>query len=365
MLPAQFRDSSTYITTQAELDALIDRIHQHKIIAVDTEFTRQTTYYPVLSIIQIAIRTVGRKKEFFIIDALSKVDLSEFYEVMNDPQIIKIIHSASQDLQIFHHQSNLVPHGIMDTQLMTNMCGIGFNIGYSALVYKFLKKKIDKGQQNSDWQRRPLSKKQIEYALSDVSFLEEIYEKLFDQIAADKRQDWYAEEVQTFIKKSLFRSDDNLTRKIPLKGKSSLQIFQIKNLISWREKMARQLDIPRQHLLRDESIEKLVMSEKSQRHFPKKLRAQHVEEVAKILDEESFDAEVRHHHVMTAKEKKFYEQAKEIIQKIAAKENLETQFLISAPDLKRAICDRNFFNEKISGWRYQLFGQELEKLFFN
>jgi ribonuclease D len=138
----------------------------------------------------------------------------------------------------------------------------------------------------------------------------------------------------------------------------------VKNLISWREKRAQQLDVPRQHLLRDEVIEKLVMINKSERHFPRKLKAQDVEMIAKILDEEHVDNDVKHYHIMTIEERKSYEEARKIVQKIAAKENLEAQFLISAPDLKRASHDREFFNQKITGWRYQLFGQELENLFY-
>lgn len=363
-LRSESRNLSSYITTQQQLDALVSLIRQKKIIAIDTEFTRQTTYYPILSIIQVAVKITPKKKEFFIIDYLSDLNMSGFFQLMSDPKLIKIIHSSSQDLQIIHRESGLVPHGIIDTQIMANFCGIGFNLGYSRLAETFLNKTVDKKQQNSDWQQRPLSKKQINYAMIDVSFLEEIYEKLFEIIERKGRVEWYSEEIKDFTSKSLFRSDEHLTRKISLKGKSSEQIFRIKNLISWREEKAQEMDIPRQYVLRDEAIEALVSVNKNERHFPRKLNRNDIEEIVKILDMEIGDQEVRErHHVMTFDQKKSYEEAKKIVQKIAEQENIETQFLISAPDLKRSIYDREFFSGKVSGWRYQLFGTSLENIF--
>ena len=150
---------------------MVGLIKEAGVVALDTEFTRQTTYYPILSIIQVAVKTSLKKKESFIVDCMTDIDLTELFAIIADPRIIKILHSCAQDLQIFHRKSNLLPQSIVDTQLMANFCGYGFSVGYSALVNRICDWQLDKDQQRSDWQVRPLSAKQIEYALLDVFFL--------------------------------------------------------------------------------------------------------------------------------------------------------------------------------------------------
>ncbi len=151
----------SYVKSQEVLDRVIVLINGRKIVAIDTEFTRETTYYPILSIIQIALFSEPKSKEYFIIDCLSGLDLTGLLRIISDPEIVKIIHSSRQDLQIFYHQSGFFPRGIVDTQVMANLCGIGFNVGYSRLVLDFIGKELDKKQQRSDWQRRPLTAKQF------------------------------------------------------------------------------------------------------------------------------------------------------------------------------------------------------------
>ena len=149
---------------------MVGLIKEAGVVALDTEFTRQTTYYPILSIIQVAVKVSPKKKESFIVDCMTDINLTDLFAVIADPKIIKILHSCAQDLQIFHRKSSLLPQSIVDTQLMANFCGYGFNIGYSALVDRICDWQLDKEQQRSDWQSRPLSAKQIEYALLDVFF---------------------------------------------------------------------------------------------------------------------------------------------------------------------------------------------------
>ena len=259
-----------YITSQPELDRLVALINERKLVALDTEFTRQTTYYPILSIVQVAVKNSAGIKESFIIDCLTNLDLNGFLAIIADEKIIKILHSPAQDLQIFNRQSKLIPRGIVDTQILASFCGLGFNIGYSGLVEILFKRQLNKNQQRSDWQRRPLSSGQIKYAFLDVFFLEEIYEKLSAILSKKNRRNWYAEEMEIFTQKLLTHSEENLLKKFSLRHKSQKQIFQIENLISWREQWAQKLDVPRQHLLRDERIEMLVAEEFAAKDLGKK-----------------------------------------------------------------------------------------------
>lgn len=354
-----------YITSQSQLQHVIGLIKEAKIFAIDTEFTRQTTYYPILSIIQIAVRNSYRKKESFIIDCVTKLDLSEFFAVISDPEIVKIFHSSAQDLQIFHHKSSQLPRGVIDTQVMANFCGFGFSVGYSNLVEQLFAEKLDKKQQRSDWQRRPLNPKQIEYALLDVLFLEEIYEKFYEILSKQNRLDWCYEEMKIFIEKNLLKSEESLGKNFSYRNRSQEQIAKIKNLILCRERWAQRVNVPRQHLLKDEAIEKIVISRDLDLNLDKKM----IEEMKKILDdkEESFENLGASHKrfFMNEKQKNSYEEAKKLISKISAAENFKEQFLLTSDDLKKIICERKLFNEKVFGWRYQLFGKELEEVIYN
>lgn len=354
-----------YINSQEELNRMVGLIKAAGIAALDTEFTRQTTYYPILSIIQVAVKTSPKKKESFIVDCMTDIDLTELLEVIADPKIIKILHSCAQDLQIFHRKSGLVPQGIIDTQLMASFCGCGFNVGYSFLVDKICNWQLDKDQQRSDWQVRPLSAKQIEYALLDVLFLEEIYEEFLTILKSKNRFEWLLEEMESFINKSLFKSDDSLSRDYSFRGKNDKQITQIKALISWRERWARKLDVPRQHFIKDEAIERIVMAQK----FPSNLTAEMKEEVQKILDEneEVLDKPKREEKTFAMREsqKLCFAEAKKFIGEVAIREKLQEQFLITASDLKKAVCDKKLFDKIASGWRYELFAKELEQLILN
>ena len=360
--------SNTYILSQAKLDELVERIAAKKIFALDTEFTRQTTYYPILSIIQVALKNPENRKEVFIIDCLSSLNLSGFFQLMANPEIIKILHSSTQDLQIFHQKSNLIPQRIFDTQLMANFCGFGCSVGYSVLVEKIFNQHLDKKQQRSDWQKRPLSVKQLEYAALDVVFLEEIYEKFLALLHSRNALNWYLEEEQSFLKKTISLSDENLIKKISLRNKTSKEISQIKSLLTWRENWARKVDVPRRHFLEDEIIEKFVAGNLTNPNFSRNFTPEIFAQMHDVIAQNSQNSEVELDEekiFMTQKQKDCFEKAKEIISKIAAQENFADQFLITSADLKKVICDKNSFDKKVTGWRQQMFGTQLQELILN
>jgi ribonuclease D len=359
-----------YVKSKEHLQRVIELIKAAKIVALDTEFTRRTTYYPILSIIQIAVKNSSGEKEFFIVDCLENVDLSELFAVIADEKIIKILHSATQDLQIFHCESSLRPQGVVDTQIMANFCGFDFNVGYSSLVESLFNQKLDKQQQNSDWQRRPLGSKQLEYALLDVRFLEEIYDKFYEILIQKNRVEWFLEEMQNFTAKTLSQNDDNLSKKFCFKNRDLKQIAQIKDLILWREIWARKVNVPRQHLLRDEEIERMVVQQsfdpKFSHEITKDVSVKILDEMQKILDKKSEisgkNLFLERKFFMNQKQKNCYQEAKNLMNKIASRENFSEQFLITSSDLKLVVCDKNIFDKKVTGWRYKLYGRDLEQL---
>lgn len=349
-----------YITTQSQLDSLLNNIKAEKLVALDTEFTRQTTYYPILSIIQVAIKVKGEKKSY-IIDCLSNLDLRDFFAVISDKEIIKILHSCAQDLQIFYLGSKQLPQAVVDSQVMANFCDFGTNVGYSNLVKKIFNKELNKDQQRSDWQRRPLSAKQVNYALTDVEFLHEIYEKFSEILQKNGRQKWFAEEMEKFIEKSLFKPQENLFKNFSLKHKSAQQKAQLKNLVLWREELAQQKNLIRQFFIKDEDVEKIIDHGFDAKRHPR-LSKSMIESIESIMASEEEDSEFSNNFAMNEQEKKLLEAAKELVEKIAKDENLSPQFLLTASDLKKLICQKEQFEKHLNGWRYDLIGRELKNL---
>lgn len=353
-----------YVTSQTQLNEVVKLIKEVKIVALDTEFTRQTTYYPILSIVQIAVKNHQNIQELFIVDCLQNLDLSEFFALIFDEKIIKILHSSAQDLQIFCHESDALPQNIFDTQIMANFCGFGFSVGYSRLVEILFEKNLDKKQQRSDWQLRPLTSQQIEYALFDVIFLQDIYQKFSEILQQNNRQDWHWQETQNFLNKILDKSDAALSKKFSFRSKSPKQIWQIQNLISCRERWARKINVPRQHLIKDEVIENLVLGLVKKLDLAPEINA----EIEKILaqKEQSFDKNSPQNSdfLMNQKQKNCFEEAKKLIKTIALQENFQEQFLINSNELKELICQPQFFAQKLVGWREKLFGQQLKNLIY-
>ncbi len=351
-----------YITNNQDLELVLNLIQQAKLVAIDTEFTREKTYYPILSLIQIAVKDRDQKKSF-IVDCLADIDLQPLFEIISDKKITKILHSSLQDLQIFHYKSKMQPVSISDTQIMANFCGLGFNVGYSALVENFFQKEIDKSQQRSDWQKRPLTEKQIEYALSDVFYLEEIQEKLLRILEEKDRKEWYLEEVKNFTTNTIIQLDENLFKNFVFKRKTKAQIAKIKKLILWRESWAKKLDLPRQHFIRDNVIEKIVIFNDLDLNFDKSM----IDEIKEILNqnyspEEFDDNSEEKSFFMTEQQKEIYKKAKIMTAKIAFKENFKEQFLITSSALKSLICGHKKVDQLLCSWRYQLFGENLKQL---
>ncbi len=348
-----------YINTNDKLQNVLALIRQAKIVALDTEFTRETTYYPILSLIQVAIVNLEEKKEIFLIDCLCNLDLSDFFQIIHDKEIVKILHSPLQDLQIFYQHSNLIPQNVFDTQIMGNFCDFGFNLGYSDIVEKLFDQKLDKKQQRSDWQKRPLSERQIEYAMLDVAFLQEIYEIFLDKLIESQRLNWCLEEMDLFIQKALFRKDEVIYKDFSFRGKTPIETSQIKLMALWREKWAQKINVPKRHLIKDEEIEKIVMKKNCHLEFTDEMLGEIYEIVScdlEVIKQDDFN------YFMSEKQKRIFNQAKEIVAKIAEQENIKQQFLLTNIDLKDIILKNEFDAKIANGWRGELLLLELKKL---
>lgn len=364
--------SQVYVTNNSELGSLVELIKEAQLVALDTEFTREKTYYPVLSLIQVAVKK-GDQQKLFIVDALSDVDLADLSAVIFDRNITKILHASLQDLQIFCQKNKVagatvlenLSRSVVDTQVMANFCGFGFNSGYSTIVENLLQRKIDKTLQRSDWQKRPLSAQQLEYALYDVVFLQEVHQKLYEILQQKNRQKWYEEEIKNFVTKVFTESQDNLFKNFSFKGRSREEVSRLCNLILWRESWAKKLDLPRQHFMRDYALERVAYSQ----DYDLRLDDEKISEIKEILGRESEDREKfstkQEGNFMSDRQKNTYKKAKDLLAEVAREENLQEQFLITSQGLKNLVCSKKPLEESLTGWRYELLGDRLKNLIVN
>jgi ribonuclease D len=239
------------ITTTDDLAAFCKSLAATEFIAVDTEFMRERTYWPKLCLAQVA-----GPDDAAAIDALAEgIDLGPLDELMANAKVLKVFHAARQDLEIFYLRMNKVPQPLFDTQIAAMVCGHGEAASYESLATKLAKAKIDKSSRFTDWSRRPLSERQISYALSDVTHLRVVYEKLRRQLEKSGRLSWITEEVAVLNDPATYRADpEQAWRRLKPRGASPRLLGTLKEVAAWRERTAQRIDIPRQRLLRDEQL---------------------------------------------------------------------------------------------------------------
>ncbi|MFN7662999.1 MAG: ribonuclease D [Alphaproteobacteria bacterium] len=249
-----------YIDQQAQLETLCGTIlsTRPKYLSVDTEFFRKTTYWPKLCLIQLAF-----DDQIVLIDPLpQKLDLSPLKDLFLDSQILKIFHAARQDLEVFHLMWGQVPSPIADTQILAMVCGFGDSISYDKLSEGIVGKKVDKSQQHTDWAQRPLSPKQITYAMGDVENLQEIYEKLVER--AGSKIEYIQDELDILNNPDTYQTSfDKAWLKIKTFFHSSPALLgMLKELAAVRERYAQSQNVPRSHLIKDEILVKLASKTK-------------------------------------------------------------------------------------------------------
>jgi ribonuclease D len=241
----------TLISTAEALKALCGRLAAEEFVTVDTEFMRERTYWPELCVVQLA-----GEHEVAVIDAEAPdIDLSPLGQLLADRAVMKVFHAARQDIEIFVLRFGDVPRPLFDTQIAAMVAGFGEQVGYEALVAALAGGSIDKAHRFSDWSARPLSPAQIAYAAADVTYLRTVYRELRARLQKDGRLDWVAEEMAELADPALYRSDPE-TMWERLRPRSSNRRFlgMVRALAAWREREAQRVNIPRQRLLRDETL---------------------------------------------------------------------------------------------------------------
>ena len=224
-------------------------LKKNEVLFVDTEFLRNNTYWPKLCLIQIKA-----KKKIYLIDPLAKdIDLEIIKEIFLDPSILKVFHSARQDIEVLMNVFNIIPWPIYDTQIAANFIFAETDIGYSNLVEKFCEIKLSKKYQVSDWSRRPLKDKQIEYAGLDVEYLPLLYKKLDTKIRVKRKVKKYKAEIEKLKDIVEIYNPKNSYKKINIRKKNIIK-SRLRILSEWRELSAQKLNIPRNWIISDKTI---------------------------------------------------------------------------------------------------------------
>ena len=253
------------ITDSAAVAAFCARQKGAQFVTVDTEFMRERTFWPILCVVQVA-----GPGEAIAIDALAEgMDLTPLLALMSDPHILKVFHAARQDLEIFFQLSGKVPHPVFDTQVAAMVCGFGDAVSYETLVKRLAGASLDKASRFTDWAQRPLTERQINYALADVVHLRTVYDRLQNLLAENGRAGWFAEEMGELVDPSVYRSDPaEAWRRFRIRGRADRKFLGVlRALAAWREQAAQQRDLPRGRIMRDEAVLEIAS------HAPKSIDA--------------------------------------------------------------------------------------------
>lgn len=354
--------------TPERLSEFLRALDEHSTIAIDTEFIREKTYYPQLCLIQIAAGN-----SIWCIDALALDELSAFYREICNPSRIKVFHAGRQDLEIFFHETAQIPAPIFDTQIAAALLGRPDQIGYAALVTEFYHIELDKSSSRTNWARRPLTDRQLDYAANDVRYLLGIKDKLTEEVYARGRSDWLAEECCRLIDTKLYKSDPaNVWRRI--KGVAKLMEAEKRNiavgLASWREIEAQKRNLPRGWVLKDDRLVAISQAAPSsddqlhaisglapsflRRYGRKLLKVIRVSRTGVNVSDECFPRR------LTTAGKKLLGDLLKALKKCAEDNSISGNMIASRKDLELAICGQVSLR-LYEGWRNNLFGKVIRR----
>ena len=358
-----------YIKETNHLNELCSKLNKSEFLSIDTEFIREKTYWPKLCLIQ-----VFNGEEKIIIDPLAKdIDLKSFFEVLNNKKIIKIFHSGRQDIEIFYNLTKKIPQNIYDTQIAAMVCGFGDSIGYENLVSQLLGKKIDKTSRLTNWSNRPLSKKQINYAISDVTHLFEIYPIIRDKIISNKRENWLKEEIRILISKKTYELNPNDSwKRLKYRSLSKNSIGVLIELSKWREIKAQKKDVPRGNIIRDDAIYELCSAQPKNiedlnnlRSFNRKggLRKEFAEEILLAIEKGKSIKKEKLPKIKPPKRLPMGISSKVSILKILL-DNISEEYgvaqklIANKNDLQELVLNDKADIKTLKGWRYKVFGKK-------
>ena len=357
------------IKTNEQLVEVCKSISKEKFITIDTEFIREKTYWSKLCLIQICTHD----KEIIIDPLENDIDLKPFIKILNKKSILKVLHSGRQDIEIFYKMSGKIPQPIFDTQIAAMVCGFGESVGYEKLVEKILNKKIDKSSRFSNWAKRPLTKKQLKYAIGDVTYLYQIYPILNREIIEKERNGWLDDELKILLSEKTYdESPKNAYKRLKIRSYDKKTRAITYQLALWRERKAQLNNIPRGRILRDDLIYELASIKpksideiNSMRSLSNGLRLK--EEIKEeIIDNVLIGISMKENDLPKLPKKRKLPHGtnsrvsllKILLNSVSEKYDVAQKLIASTQDLEDLIADDNADIKTLKGWRYELFGKK-------
>ncbi len=356
------------ITSTQALAALCKQLATHDYVTVDTEFLREQTFWPKLCLVQLA----GPDIEAIVDPMAAGLKLDPLWELMADETTVKVFHAARQDLEIVWTMAGLLPHPIFDTQVAAMVCGFGDSVSYSNLVKKVTGKDIDKSSRFTDWSRRPLSEKQLVYALGDVTHLRQVYAYLKDQLDQTTRHGWVDEEMAVLTTPSTYQTQpEDAWKRLKLRVKNRRALAVLMELAAWREQLAQSQDVPRARVLKDEALydianqsptapEQLERLRTLSDGFSRSSRAREIIEAVKrgLERDVSEVPPLRQGEPLSADATATVELLKVLLKSAAARHGVAPRLIADTSDLERLAAHEVPDVPALNGWRRQLFGED-------
>ncbi len=359
------------VTDSSELAALCQTLSQYPFVTVDTEFLRETTFWPKVCVIQVAC-----DERAAAIDALAPdLVLTPFFELMANPNITKVFHAARQDLEIIWNLAKIIPAPLFDTQVAAMVCGYGDQIAYGELAQSLCKVTLDKSSRFTDWSRRPLSDAQVDYAIADVTYLRDIYKALRQKLEKTGRLHWLTDEMATLCSQDTYEQrPDRAWERYAHRARKPRDLAVLTELAAWREHEAQTRDVPRSRVLKDDiMIEVALAAPRSAealgnlRAFPRGMErsragAEILAAIERGLERDPntlprIDRERRGNGGGAT-----VELLKVLLRQVAEKNGVAAKMIATTEDLEALAADDRADIAALKGWRRELFGDKAVQL---
>ncbi len=357
------------ITTNRQLSEFCSHAQKFDKITLDTEFLREKTYWPKLCLIQAAT-----SERAVIIDPLSKdLKLDDFFSLLENKNILKIFHAARQDIEIFVKLTGKVPAPCFDTQIAAMVCGFGDSVSYDNLVRQIIGEQIDKSSRFTDWSRRPLSEKQLKYALSDVTYLRDIYKVLKKKLDELNRHSWVEIENANLASIDTYISQPkDAYKRIKLKINKPRDYAALKLLAKWREEQAQMRDVPRARILKDDAITEISIQRPTNIEDFNKLRAvpngfarskmgKEIMQICKEvnqLDKDDLPKLPKRSKNAPSPKGAIGDLIRVLLKSISEQSGVAARIIATSSDIDELVLDDNADIAALKGWRYEIFGKK-------
>jgi ribonuclease D len=356
------------ITDTDTLTELCDRLRQAPFVTVDTEFMRENTYYPDLCLVQVASPT-----EAAAIDPKADIDLKPLLDLLVEDEVLKVFHAGGQDLEIIYNLTGKTPHPIFDTQVAAMALGLGEQVSYGNLVAAYTPARLDKGARFTDWARRPLDQRQLDYAICDVTYLAELFPKMLERLKKTGRGAWLDEEMHRLGDPANYaNAPDRAWTRLRLPNRKPEVLGRLKALAAWREREAQDKDVPRGRIVKDETLADLAAHPPRKQSDLAKVRGLSASWASNNIGERLMEA-IETAQPLPAEEMPPKEPTRpgltpdssliadllKLLLKIRAKEaDVAPKLIARADDLEALAAGVRQDLPILDGWRYEVFGRD-------